>query len=378
MRKALKMLLILGLAASLTLLTGCWNYREVENLYIVGGLAVDKGMQGHKYHLTFEVLDLSGGTQNSSMKGKIIESEGDTVADAVKNASTKADKTLYFSDCKIAVFSREIAEAGLTPVLDWFNRDPQPRFTMQILVSQEQTAKEILTGGGSGQEVNSFNIFNMLTQTASIGRSPDVRFYQVDDMLLEEGKALVLPNIRLNAGKPEIYGVSVFHADKYAGTLDDTGAKYYCILTNSVSNGLILTGEKPEDKTIALQVQKCRADITPEINGDQIKMKINIRIQTAFDEENIYKNYLYTLGLDPIKQYAKASVEKRARQTIRSLQEGTGCDIFGFGRKVYEKAPDLWRKIKPQWDTYFRKLDCEVTAEVQITNAGFAYAKGHD
>lgn len=385
MRRTLKILLTLALAGSLMLLSGCWNYQEVENLNIVGGFAIDKGVQGHNFHLTYEVLDLSGGggDQNTGMKGKLIESEGDTIADAVKNASRSSDKALYFSDCKFVILSKEIASAGLTPILDWLNRDPQPRFTMQMFVSQEKTAEDIFKGAGVGKEVVSFKISKIMEQTSSISRSPEVRLVDADNVLLGEGMDLALPSIRLNTqtDKPqiEVYGTSVFNYDKYVGELDDQQTQDYLFITNHVKNGVLLTGVKPDDNQIALQIQQNATKIAPEINGaDNIKMDVDIKTKTAFDEENTYHDYLLKYGIDAFEQFAQKSVEKRVASTLESVQKDFGCDIFGFGRKVYEKDPNLWREIKPKWKNYFKKIVFKVTSEMQITNTGFAYPKGHD
>lgn len=42
-------------------LSGCWNYREVDKLTTVAGIAIDKGVEDGQIKLTVEVVDGSGG-----------------------------------------------------------------------------------------------------------------------------------------------------------------------------------------------------------------------------------------------------------------------------------------------------------------------------
>jgi spore germination protein KC len=200
MKRAFQCVLLAALVASFAMLTGCWNYQELESRYVVSGIAVDRGKQGHRYLLTFEVLDLSGAGNGGAgdgaggqMKGKLIRSEGDTIADAVDEASKISDKELYYSDCKIVVFSKEIAAEGLTPVLDWLNRDPKPRFTVQAFVSQEETAGELFETGGQSGGVISTQISDSMEAVSTGGKSRQMHLNDVDNILLGEGEDLTCP-----------------------------------------------------------------------------------------------------------------------------------------------------------------------------------------
>lgn len=89
---------------------------------MVAGFSIDKGETGSGYHMTFEVLDESGGGGNggsgspSALRSTLIESDGDTIFDAVRNALKKSDKKLYFGECK-AVIRRALDDDVLFPFL---------------------------------------------------------------------------------------------------------------------------------------------------------------------------------------------------------------------------------------------------------------------
>ncbi len=380
--KLMRRLLTVCLALLMVPLTGCWDYKEAENRSVVGGMAIDCGTGPFRYHLTFEVADLSdGGGQQTKLKGKIIEADGNTIFDAVKNASRVSGHALYFSDCKIVIFSSGIARKGLTPVFDWLNRDMQPRFVIRMMVSLEDTAGELLQGQPGGN-LASYQIFNSLKNLSESGKTPEVSLYQADNILLGQGKDLVLPCLRLKeiGGKEqaEISGTAVFNGDKYAGVRNEEQTADDMLVAGQLHQGVLLVGEKPDKKDITLKIQAVSANTSPQLDGKTPAMKIGIKTKCIFDEENSHNNYFAQLGIKRIEQFASASLEERAERAVHEVQNSFGCDIFGFGRKIYEKDPKLWAELKPDWHQKFRTLKVSINAEVQISNTGLAYPKGYE
>jgi spore germination protein KC len=343
MKRAFQCVLLAALVASFAMLTGCWNYQELENRYVVSGIAVDRGKQGHRYLLTFEVLDLSGagnggagGGAGGQMKGKLIRSEGDTIADAVDEASKISDKALYYSDCKIVVFSKEIAAEGLTPVLDWLNRDPKPRFTVQAFVSQEETAGELFETGGQSDGVISTEIANSMEAASTGGKSLQVHLYDIDNILLGEGRDLALPCLRESGQQNptvEVNGTAVFRGDKYAGFLDDDQTENYLLLLNGMQNSVLLVGEKPEEKNLALLVRQSSVAISPETDGGKISMKIKIKMECSFDEEKQRQKLFFRPG-------SEADRELCEQHAARARSAGRAAGADGIRLRHFRIRPE--------------------------------------
>ena len=72
---------LLWLTAMLLLLTGCWDQRELTDLTVVTGMAVDKGENG-RYKLTVEAIntvELNSKTAGGNSPSFVYSLEGDTV-----------------------------------------------------------------------------------------------------------------------------------------------------------------------------------------------------------------------------------------------------------------------------------------------------------
>lgn len=368
-------------AVTMLTFTGCWDYREVEDLILVSGMAVDEGTEGHKYRLTLELLDLTDGSGSvGAQKSELLTAEGDTLADAAANASLSAENELYFNDCKVIIFSSKIAQAGLNTVMDWLNRDPQPRFTMQMYISQAETASELLRPQTKESAAVSPRIANMMDEATKVGRNQKVCLYQADGVLHGEGQDLTLPGLKRTSSENGIFrtsiaGTAVFRGDRLVGWRDEDQTRMDVLLTSRVRMGQLIVGMDPSDRDISLQVRDSSASFKP-VFGTPLSMQISISANCAVDEENTKQNYLADFGAHGVENMADRAVSTRVGQEIRDVQTGFGCDIFGFGNAVYQKDPVLWKKLKPQWRSTFRTMKVSVEATVHLDNSGFMLPKG--
>ncbi len=90
------------------LLTGCWDNKELNQLAIIVGAAIDKE-KNNKIKLTVQVFipqSQSGGQQSSSGKAQVeIKSAvGTNLADAASNLQREYSRKLFWGHCKTYIF----------------------------------------------------------------------------------------------------------------------------------------------------------------------------------------------------------------------------------------------------------------------------------
>ena len=95
-------------------LTGCWNYRELNQLAIATGFAVDY------VDNEFEVSVLVSNSQKQNSAGEeskastaVYKGRGQTIFEAIKDASMSISKQIYLSHIEILVLSSEIVSTKL-------------------------------------------------------------------------------------------------------------------------------------------------------------------------------------------------------------------------------------------------------------------------
>ncbi|NCB04164.1 MAG: Ger(x)C family spore germination protein, partial [Clostridia bacterium] len=178
------------LAAALLVLPGCWNYKEVEEYDIVAGFAIDKGTGENKYKLTIDVVNIS--SKDVRPVTRILECEGKTLFDAIRIASRRDPSKLLWSHMQIAIVSEEVAREDIAPIVKLLITDAEPRLKLEILVSAEKTAGEILTSGGQPKSILSYDMNKELDSNDKLTgtTASNSELYQIYNKLGTKGTAL--------------------------------------------------------------------------------------------------------------------------------------------------------------------------------------------
>ena len=120
MKKRLIIILLLPV-----LLTGCWNYSELNEIAIATGISID--WEDDKYKLT-ALISNAQKTEGSSKEGEaqitVFEGTGKTMTEALKNIELKLPKELYLKHISIIIIGEELAKKGVGNILDYLIRDP--------------------------------------------------------------------------------------------------------------------------------------------------------------------------------------------------------------------------------------------------------------
>ncbi|CAB1240090.1 Spore germination protein GerKC [Ruminococcaceae bacterium BL-6] len=369
-KKAACMLLALFMSL---VLSGCWSYHGLNEMTLVSGIAVDK--VGERYHLTFETIDLNATTKESAVKAKLIESDGDSVFEAVRNAKKRISNRLYFGNAQLLVLSKKIAEEdGLESLINWFLRDAEIRETAEVVISQEETAKKLLAQGDGEDLAISYEIVRIIEQDDTlVGSTVRMPLYQIYNKLSAQGDSLVLPVFHLadndQTKKEEANGAAIFKKDKLVGFMSAAEAKYYLMLVNYL-NGGILTGEPGEGslQDVSLELIKNETKVTHSYQNGKLTMNIGIKMSAYLGE---YPENFSPLGnqhLTRVQNDTKNLIQEQAKKLIKRVQTEYDSDIFGFGNSIYKTDLPLWEKLKGNWDEIFQTLDVEVDPELQILN----------
>ena len=98
-------------------LSGCWNYKELNEYSIVTGVAIDK--KEDKYEVSVLISNApKSSTDNTSSESQIVvySADGESIFEALKNVGLISPKELYLNSFSIFVISEEIASEGIDPV----------------------------------------------------------------------------------------------------------------------------------------------------------------------------------------------------------------------------------------------------------------------
>lgn len=378
--KLLRRLLLSAVIISTALIiSGCWNYRELNELSLISGIAIDWNEETKEYQLTAEIVEFKM-TQGERMTAtsRIVEASGVTMFDADRNMIKVNSWRLYWGHTKTVIISQAVARRGIAPVIDWLYRDQEPRLELLLLISKEKTAGEIFKCQDTSSQMLNFDIYNMLMSQKSLGAAPRVELYKFVDELSTDGLSPVLPTIHtiVSDGKlsPEVSGSAIFKNGKLIGFLDDSDTKYLLFVKDQIVNTLLTEkeGSSNANANITLEIFKNNTKLQPVYSDGVLGIQIACNLKASLMEYSASADFSDEKKISRMQSDAEALLNKRIKELISKMQKQYDADIFGFGSRIRAEYPDIWKEISPDWDENFSELKVTVDSHILITDTGFS------
>lgn len=363
---------IIGMAL---LLNGCWNYEGLDTLDIVTGMSVDKDEDTGNYRLLFEIVDTNSGDENE-MKAKYVEAEGKTIFDAVRNSKRRLINKLYGGNMQTLIISRRIAETeGVYGILEELLRDGEPRETMSIVISAEDTAREILLTEGIDSHFIAYEVHDMIREDSSVtAATTSMPLYQAYNAIKGPGNALVLPSIHVirNNGTAvaEVDGIALFKGDRLIGFLSGQNTKWFLFLKNEIKGGVVSFPVSKPDESISMEIKYSQSKTKVDYLDGQVKIKLDVKAEFNIMEIKSHLDIAQSKQREALETLTERFLEERIKYYFRTMQDQYKTDIFSFGRWIYRKNPAVWRSIEPNWNELFKHAQLEVRAEVDVVSSG--------
>lgn len=376
----MKKLLIIPL---ILLLTGCWNYRELNQLAITTGIAVDKENDNYKITIMIANSKKNSGSDGSiTPSAAVYDGTGNTIYEAFKDTSLSVSKQIYLSHIDVLVLSEEIAQNNLTDVIDFLFRYPQTRNNFYLVLAKDKKASDILKVTTPLETFPSQNLAKNLEITDKLqGYTYTVDFTDFTKSLVSEGINPVLPSVTLigdtNEGnkeenvqqnEPSTYlkldMLGLFKNDKFVAWANPDQSKGINIINNKVYIlGVIVAYQ---DKKIVTEITEMETGFKVEDN----KVKITIDTTGAIQEINADVNLYDPKTIEEIKEVDIEKIKEYVNEAI-NLAKINKTDIFGFGNYVYKNNPKKWEEVKDRWDDeIFPDLEIEIEVNLKLQAKG--------
>ncbi len=303
MKKIIILLIIL-----LPLLTGCYNYRELNDLSIVTAMSIEKN--NDLYKVTVQVVnpkketDTSKGNQPSFIT---YNTTSQSIQKALREMIKESPNKMYAAHVELLIIDEELAKEGISPILDFLIRDPELRDEFYVLISQDKNILETITPlDNLTSESITKSIKNL---NKYLGITSRTTYSDLIDAYLDDNKQISLPSIKLEGNLTEgndkedlektnteaklvLSNMAVFKKDKLIGYLDEFESIAYNFIKNSITNTLIKSTY--DDGFIIHEIisSKTKIEVNPKENKVKIKLSGTSSISEVYTKKNLteYKN----------------------------------------------------------------------------------------
>ncbi len=357
----------------ITLLTGCSNSREFEDLAIVSAIALDVADDPKKIKITSQTIDMNKVGSAATKAGgdkrpyKNISIVADTIFAGLRKSTFMVNRKLYFPHMKVLILGEELAKRGFAKYLDIFARDLEFRNTIWVLIAKGK-ASDILEVEPVMGQINGFYLSDLVKSSFSTSQVPAITFQEVTKRILSSSTAPIATYIAVDDDKEEVKlkGTAVFKDDKLIGMLNHRETRGLLWILNQIESGIITINNLDKSK-VSLEIINSNTKVTPLLKDNQLIMKIKVdeiahiggQVGTTDLSEKI--NLINKRNTTIIHNEIEAALKK-----AKNLK----ADVFLFGDNIYHKYPKEWKNIEDNWEILFPKIKTEITVKTKLQRAG--------
>lgn len=380
--------LIVLLVISMLLSTGCWNRRELNELAIAVGLAIDKTENGYRISVqVVEPNEIAGKKDTTITPVTMYQSSGRSVFEAARRMTTVSPRKIYFSHLRMLVISEAVARDGIRNVLDFLSRDHELRTDYFIAVSKHADADDTLKILTAIERIPAFKLYSTLESSEKAwAPTTTVTLDELMSTLATPGREAVLTGLQVRGNQQtgetlgnvqmvksgaqlQYSGIAVFKADKLIGWLNEEESKAYTYINNTLrsTSGIV---NCPDGGNLTTEVIRSQTKVKGKMVGDIPHIDILVRSETNIAEVQCSLDLTKSDTIAQIEEAANNQVKFFIEKTVKTVQNKYKVDIFGFGEVIRRADPKAWRSLKDHWDETFRQAEIHVRSESKIRRLG--------
>lgn len=359
------------------LLTGCWNYKDVNTMRFLSGMAIDYDEESKEFIITVEIIN----PISEALDGEVFQTRGATVFDGIRDIIIENARKIYVAHAKVIIVSEKVAKDKMLSVIDYISRDAEYRDDIFLIVSKEKSAMEILEthkheelekAGADLHGVTSYFLDDVLKNVDSLSKYHKESLWKFIKDIYAEGVSPTLPIVKVDDNIihkiPKLNGTAVFNKDKLIGWLNGDETKSYLSVIGELKGGLFTIesslGRKPTE--VVLELFNSKTKIKPLNKNDKITMKIDVENTVNIATICGTDDFISKKGREILKKDAEKYLKKQIEDTIKRVQREYHTDIFNFSTAIKKEMPDKWREIKNDWESEFSSLNIDVNVTVNI------------
>ena len=370
------------------LLTGCYNYQELNDLAITTGVSIDYDQETKEFIVIAQVINpVKEQDAKSSNETSFInyKSKGKSLREAIRTIVLDSPKRLYGSQLQILILSENVLYEKLPDVIDFFIREPELRPEFKIIIAKDEKALEGISIQTLLDDLSSSNILSSLeTQSERIGITTVVSLNELANMYLNPYLEIVLPsmivkgNIKEGESKEnlsttkdettiEVQTTGVFKNNKFLGYLTEEESKTLNLIRGDIKNTII--NMDITDGFIVFEPNNIKASVEAIPKENKVKMTISglakVKEITGLIDLNNTKE------VQKLQKDFNKLTKDMVLNTFNSIREKYNTDVFKFRDLYYKTDHKYFNKNQTNWyEEVFPNLTLEVKSEIELYEKG--------
>lgn len=369
-------------------LSGCYNYRELNDISIVTALSIDYDEEEKVFKTITQVINPIK-EQDVSSSGEPVFVTYKSKAKSIEEARVKvvedSPKEFYTSQMQILILSENVINNHLAEVLDFFTRTSEIRSEFKIIVAKDNKALEGVTIETLFDSLSSSNILDSLeVQSKKEGLTLDLTLNDLTSAYLNPYEEISLPSLTVEGNTSEgeteenvtttvakattkIGTTAVFKGDKLLGFLNREESKVVSLIKGELSNTVINMDYK-DGKVI---LEPIRIKTKKEANVKDNTVTINVEGFARADAIDANFDLKSVKEVEELEKTFNKYIEKTIKENFESIRKEYNSDIFGFRDLYYKTDHKYFKKHYNTWyEEAFPNLVLKVNSKIKLYEKG--------
>jgi spore germination protein KC len=376
------------LIASL-LLSGCSNYKELNQLSIVVAMGIDYLPKEKKYEMIVQIINPSAIATLTGAQGipiVALTDKGRTISEAARNVTKKISRPNIYSHVALVVIGETLAkEKSLNFIFDVFERDSKIRVNIPVIIARNDPIYKVMNNLPALDKLPAKSVVGKIQNTSALlGENHETQMREAIAAISSSGREPVINGASLenesetsetleNFDKVKstynvINGMGIFKDGKLVGWLDGSPAKSIQIIENLIKE-MNVQIKCNKDNFDSLELTRLKAKTDVKMKGKTPMIHITVKSIGRIDEVLCNDDFDKAKTLDKYEKLSEKAVKETLVTGITEVQK-LGGDAFGFGEKLHLANPKVYKKYEKNWNDTFKKAKVTVSIDVQINNVG--------
>ncbi|MGL5149000.1 MAG: Ger(x)C family spore germination protein [Clostridium sp.] len=342
------LLLILFL---LPILSGCYNYKEINKVTFVTSMIFDKDAED-SVSVYLDCIKPYRDAGDSSDKGKrmLYKGKGKTVLEAIRDVNMATGYNLNLLQNRAYIFTERAATKGISQFIDVITKNQEFQIKPYMFVYYGDIDK-LLEVTSKDDEYLGLLLNDMVLKNKYNPRSiaTNINDYLTDN--LTKGNVSLVGALELRKDvkeqRVELKGGVVFQGGKLIGKVDRYEGFGYNFLTNNIKSGTLeVPNPQTSDGYITLEILKSKTKTDVDYDGKSILVTKKINLDTTIGEAQ--GNFIVSSeNLNKLRTNEESRLSEYLNETFNKYY-GERIDILNVSRDLEIKYPketiDLWDK----------------------------------
>ena len=353
-----KILLLLFLPL---VMSGCYDYNQLNDLAIISGIAID--YQDQEFKVTFEVISTKKeGETSGSSNTYYVTSTGDSIVYAFTNCANKIDKVPYFEHVEMVIFSEEVAQYHLEDCVDYLIRTERLRNEFFASIAKGE-ASDLLSASTKDHPIVSSYLVGLLEFNKETYNSAYyVQFTKTVNSMLSEGEDAMLPVFKVDEeNNIELAGLGIFKDFNLIHTFSVDEASVINLLNNFNVESIHFQKTCEQDHHVVIAAYKSDVAIEPQTDKIMVKATINARISESTCAYDLKQADTYVTLEEEFTKVIAEEMDKVLKQ-LQVYQS----NALNIGKSYYNKYR---KKNFYLWTTQ----DIEYDIDLKINKKGLTF-----